>query len=354
EQPAAEDPGQVIDISTLKLPEVSLVDALNLPVEQALGLLSTAGLAEAALMLRTPSELSDGQRYRFRLALALSRNPRWIIADEFTATLDRHLAQVIAFNLRRLASRTGTGFLLATTHEDILTDLQPDLHIRPDLDGRTTVTRHASKKKRFSLAHGCHITRATRADWPYFARWHYRSHRIGILRFATLLWHDTTPVGICLFTSAPHALTMRNRFFGHRPRWSRTALRLRDRQLVMLSRIVIHPAWRGAGIATDFVRASCRLCPWPWIETLTQMGHINPFFERAGFTRVGAVTPPETRRSSRTQHSAIYGKRPSAHAPRRLLSPETHRKSRYAAPVYYILDNRQHTTAPSGPDSTTS
>ena len=152
------------------------------------------------------------------------------------------------------------------------------------------------------------------------------------------------PIGICLFTSAPHALSMRNRFFGQRPRWSRTALRLRDRQIVMLSRVVLHPAWRGAGLAADFVRASCRLCPWPWIETLTQMGHINPFFERAGFTRVGTSTGRRKqagRRTSRSQHSAIYGKRHTAHAPRRLLSPETHRKSRYAAPVYYIFDNRR-------------
>ena len=141
-----EDPGSVVDIAALKLPEVSLVDALALPVEEALALLSAAGLAEARLLLRTPAELSDGQRYRFRLAAALARQPKWIVADEFTATLDRHLACVIAFNLRRQASRAETGFLLATTHEDMLDDLQPDLHVRTDLDGCTRVRRADVKK----------------------------------------------------------------------------------------------------------------------------------------------------------------------------------------------------------------
>src|SRR5207248_3324090 len=43
----------------------------------------------------------------------------FVLADEFTATLDRPLAKVVAFNLRKLVSRTGVGVLAATTHEDV-------------------------------------------------------------------------------------------------------------------------------------------------------------------------------------------------------------------------------------------
>ncbi|MBL4884557.1 MAG: AAA family ATPase [Planctomycetaceae bacterium] len=121
---------RILDIDQIDLGTSPLVDALNLPVQEGLQLLSACGLSEAQLMLRTPAELSDGQRYRFRLALAISKKPSWIIADEFTATLDRTLAKVVAFNLRKLCDRMGIGFLIATTHEDILEDLGPDLHIR--------------------------------------------------------------------------------------------------------------------------------------------------------------------------------------------------------------------------------
>ncbi|MEZ6056618.1 MAG: ATP-binding cassette domain-containing protein [Planctomycetaceae bacterium] len=131
----------VVNLDDLKLPDTLLIDALPLPVEEAMNLLSSCGLGEAHLMLRTPSELSDGQRYRFRLALALSQNPQWIVADEFTATLDRTLAKVIAFNIRRLSLRTGTGFLLATTHEDVTADLSPNLHVQCRLDGFVSLTR---------------------------------------------------------------------------------------------------------------------------------------------------------------------------------------------------------------------
>ena len=107
----------VLDVDALDLGERILIDSLGLPVQEALQILSMCGLGEAQLLLRTPQELSDGQRYRFRLALAFSRKPRWILADEFTATLDRTLAKVIAFNVHRTAARSGVGFLLATINE---------------------------------------------------------------------------------------------------------------------------------------------------------------------------------------------------------------------------------------------
>ena len=117
-------------------------------------------------MLRTPAELSDGQRYRFRLALGLSKKPRWIVADEFTATLDRTLARVIAFNIRRLADRTGTGFLLATTHEDVIEDLDPDVHVRCRLDGEVSVER-TSGDEGSSHADGCTLRESDAPAEPH-------------------------------------------------------------------------------------------------------------------------------------------------------------------------------------------
>jgi len=120
----------VLDIDSQALEQVSLIDGLGLEVSEGLRVLGACGLGEAQVMLRTPAELSDGQRYRYRLAKAISSQPKWILADEFTATLDRTLAKVIAFNVRKICSRMGIGFLLATTHEDVVADLGPDVHVR--------------------------------------------------------------------------------------------------------------------------------------------------------------------------------------------------------------------------------
>jgi hypothetical protein len=81
----------------------------------------------------------------------------FILADEFCAVLDRTLAKVLAFNVRRLATRTGVGFLLATTHDDLFDDLNPDVHVRCHGDGAIDVERRDVKKKR-SVSHatfGC-------------------------------------------------------------------------------------------------------------------------------------------------------------------------------------------------------
>lgn len=160
------------------------------------------------------------------------------------------------------------------------------------------------------------------------------------MRFITLLWHGEEPIGICVMTTPAISLRQRNKFFGKPGRWSRVSIQSLNQQLVTLSRVVLHPTYRGAGIAAAFIRQSCLACPWPWIETLTEMGHINPVFEKAGFQKVGITKPA---RRSRRGHSALYGAGSKRHARKRhkpLLTKETNEKSRYARPVYYIFDNR--------------
>lgn len=134
---------RVIDSGAIDLGDHALVDELPIRVDEGLDLLAACGLGEARLMLRSAAELSEGQRYRFRLARAVSEadGNGWVVADEFTATLDRVLAKVVAFGVRRLADRQGCGFLLATTHEDVIADLAPDVIVRCRGDGEVVVVR---------------------------------------------------------------------------------------------------------------------------------------------------------------------------------------------------------------------
>ncbi|MFL5339012.1 MAG: ATP-binding cassette domain-containing protein [Gemmataceae bacterium] len=159
-----------VDAHALELPDRPLIDALAGTVEERLESLAACGLSEARLLLRTPAELSDGQRYRFRLAYALQLTSRkrerrdelsgqelpiahasgssFLLADEFAAMLDRTLAKVLAFNVRKHCSRSGVGFLLATTHDDLTDDLNPDLHVRCLGDGAVECEHRDVKKKR--------------------------------------------------------------------------------------------------------------------------------------------------------------------------------------------------------------
>ncbi|MEZ6049566.1 MAG: hypothetical protein R3C11_29100 [Planctomycetaceae bacterium] len=119
----------VLNIEQLTWEEKPLIDLLT-SRQDGLALLVACGLGEGRLALRSPSELSDGQRFRFKLALGFSKKPKWLVCDEFTATLDRLLAELVSLNMQRLSERYQVGLLLATTHEDIISSLKPDLHVR--------------------------------------------------------------------------------------------------------------------------------------------------------------------------------------------------------------------------------
>jgi ABC-type lipoprotein export system ATPase subunit len=339
---AAEQLGAV-DAFAAPLPETPIIDALAGSVEDRLAKLAACGLSEARLLLRTPAELSEGQRYRFRLAYAFANGGApFLSADEFTATLDRTLAKVVAFSVRKLVTRTGVGLLAATTHEDVIDDLDPDVLVRCHGDGCFQLERRVRKRRFISFADEMQLTDGAAADWPYFARWHYRGHRLAFVKRIVLLWHNeesvgprglspakpgftAAPVGICVFATPAASLTLRTRFFGLSDPRSPVALAAINQRLWLLQRVVVHPTYRGAGIASAFVRRACGLCPVDWIETLSAMGRANPFFERAGFVKVGVIP--------RTGKAGQFG-------PRAGIAADTARKSRFSEPVYYVFDNR--------------
>src|SRR5262249_51900278 len=162
-------------------------------------------------------------------------------------------------------------------------------------DGRIEAERRGWKRCGVSFADELWLSDGSRSDWPHFTRWHYRSHGLAFVRRVILLWHSREPVGICVFGTPAASLALRSKFVGLRNPRSRVGLVALNEQLWLLQRVVLHPTYRGAGVAAPFVRRACELCPVDWVETLSAMGWVNPFFERAGFVRVGVVTKPERR-----------------------------------------------------------
>lgn len=117
------------EIEMLDKPIVDQVYPENKLLSKTLELFSFVGLSDANLFLRKPSELSDGQRYRFMLAKMIESGAKVWMADEFLALLDRTTAKVIAYNIQKIARKTGATLVVATTHRDMVDDLQPSLYI---------------------------------------------------------------------------------------------------------------------------------------------------------------------------------------------------------------------------------
>ena len=130
-----------IDLHRINPPPSAVVDAFgrHVPLNRTLAMLSRVGLAEVWTYLRKPHELSEGQRWRLRLAIALMRSRRRartravIVCDEFAALLDRVTAAIVARTLRRsIDSHRESSAIVATTHEDLIKALDPDVIVRCD------------------------------------------------------------------------------------------------------------------------------------------------------------------------------------------------------------------------------
>jgi uncharacterized protein len=142
-------PKQRINLDQLQIPAAgpSVIDYIDAPTIASLKILSLAGLAETYCILNSPANLSDGEKYRFRLALALAAKKQFIFADEFCCNLDRISASVISWRIREYAKKNGTTFVLAAAHEDILMDLQPDTLVIIDLTGRIEIQYNTLERK---------------------------------------------------------------------------------------------------------------------------------------------------------------------------------------------------------------
>lgn len=138
---------QVANIDDVVLEERPLIDQLGRGMNEAIELLSRAGINDAYLAIRKPSELSDGQRYRFRLALLMQTKADVWVADEFGAVLDRVTARAVAFNSQKLARVKGVTLMVATTHTDLIEELGPDLIVQKRFQSRVEQTRPNDKSE---------------------------------------------------------------------------------------------------------------------------------------------------------------------------------------------------------------
>ncbi len=136
-----------INLVDIDLPrDKTLIDCLDDDWLMGLRLLSVAGLNDCFTVLNQPCNLSAGEQYRFRLAVALASGRKFIFADEFCCGLDSISALVLAHSLRKFAKKSGTTFILASSRRDIILDLAPDTLVETQQCGPTEVIYQQTRR----------------------------------------------------------------------------------------------------------------------------------------------------------------------------------------------------------------
>lgn len=129
-------------------PNQSLIDSIDAPLFDAVLLLSKAGLSDALTMLQTPTRLSAGQQYRWRLAKALQSDKTVLFADEFMSSVDTQSAMIICRQLRRIATEAQKIFILAGVHDYFIPDLQPNVVVVKSFLGPAKIYWHDGRDKK--------------------------------------------------------------------------------------------------------------------------------------------------------------------------------------------------------------
>ena len=268
----------------------------------ALGLLTACGLGDANLWVRRFATLSDGEKFRARLARGVAQHSRGpsagpLMCDEFCSSLHRRVARAISFGLRKLVKRHRLAVVLACSQEDILADLQPHAVVRLLGHGKCEVQERKSHGGRaFSLRRRLKIEPGRKADYEAFAAMHYRAtDELGFVDKVFVLREGAGGelVGIVVYSHAPLELRLRNRATNS---WfSRNPGRV-NRSLRILRRLIIHPDVRGCGLGHYLVRETLPEVGTKFVECLASMGEFNPVFERAGMERIGQYEIPAKRR----------------------------------------------------------
>lgn len=274
-------------------PIIDLFDGRRDDPVAALRRLASAGLADATLVGRSPRELSEGESFRFELALLMERadaslahdGGAWLLVDEFCSTLDAATTRAVCAALRRFVrARPTLRCVVASAREDLVTLLQPDRSITLR-DGR--IEACTSSRARCD-APPIVISRGEPGDLAALGRHHYRSGRPAtccrVLRARCAQGGELAGV---LAVAMP-TLDAAWRDLAWPGRYSRGDKRDRARrlnaELRCISRVIVAPRFRGMGVATALVGAYLADPLTSHTEAASAMSAACGFFARAGMT----------------------------------------------------------------------
>lgn len=282
--------GRITTNNTVRLNDDELIiEGVGKDISESISILSMSGLNEAFLMLRRFKELSDGQKYRYRIAKMIDSKAETWIFDEFAALLDRITARCVSYTVQKTARKLGRTLIVATTHEDLLEDLKPDVWIEKKFGEQVSVKifNEGSFKKECALLKSVKIERCALKELGSLERFHYRGKISNLSKFAFSAQLNEELVAGIIYVPPHLQLKGRNIALPEFKGRSDTSMAERvNREILRIARVIVAPKFRSIGLGAEIVKQTMSLVKVKYVETLAVMAKYNNFFEAAGMIRV--------------------------------------------------------------------
>ena len=265
---------EAVDMADVEFdPAKPLIDTIGKPFNEGLELLSRVGLNDAFLFVRRYDQLSDGQKYRYRVAKLIESGAQWWIMDEFGSTLDRDTAKIVAFNVQKLARKEGKAVMAATTHTDLFEDLKPSVHIHKKFGKEIKVSYYPNEiNKTCSLTKEMYVEEGSILDYHRLSGFHYRDgKRVPAVYKVFVLKRGDELCGVIVYKYPGLACQGRRKAFGRV-----LTIQELNRGLTAIARVVVHPKYRTVGLGTKLVKETLRLVGKPYVEMVAVMARYNP------------------------------------------------------------------------------
>jgi GNAT superfamily N-acetyltransferase len=180
---------------------------------------------------------------------------------------------------------SGGSVIAATTHDNLAEDLAPNVHVYKRFGKEIIVDYFPEAEKReCSLIAQMRVEESSLKDYKALSHFHYRSGRCAAPRKIFSVKRGGELCGVVVY-GFPSPFC-----FGRSRVW-KGALKELMRDVSVVSRVVVHPKYRGIGLGVKLVRETLALVGTPFVEAVAVMARFNPFFEKAGMVRVAESKP---------------------------------------------------------------
>jgi bifunctional DNA-binding transcriptional regulator/antitoxin component of YhaV-PrlF toxin-antitoxin module len=171
------------------------------------GVLELSRKITAAYRLKEPAPLTVGNSLRITVPKEVAQHLQIKKGDKLLMYSDngRVMARVVAYLFQKVARKLGKTVVVATTHDDLFEDFQPDVLVRKGFEGDVEVVQNEVKPKRCSILEKVRIEKGSREDYEKLKLFHYRSKNekeLGSLRMRDcyrLLYGDSL-IGVIVYS----------------------------------------------------------------------------------------------------------------------------------------------------------